>query len=75
MGFLEGSLLLTLEDAGSRMGRIGRAVSTRGDVVDVDQHLARLHAVTPDDVHRVLRRILDGPRSLVAVGPFDELPT
>ena len=74
LGFLEGSTLLSLEDPGSRMGRIGRSVSTRGSVPDVDEHLARLRAVTPDDVHRVARAVLGGPRSLVAVGPFDSLP-
>jgi predicted Zn-dependent peptidase len=74
LGYLEGSLLLSLEDAGSRMGRIGRSVSARGEVLEVDEHLDRLRAVTPDDVQRVARRVLAGPRSLVAVGPFDQLP-
>jgi len=75
LGYLEGSLLLAMEDTGSRMGRIGRGMSARGEVLDVDEHVARLRAVTPDDVARVLRRMLEGRRSLVAVGPFDELPT
>ncbi len=74
LGYLEGSMLLSLEDAGSRMGRIGRSVSTRGEVVDVDEHIARLRAVTPDDVRRVAAAVLGGPRSLVAVGPVDDLP-
>ena len=74
LGYLEGSTLLSLEDAGSRMGRIGRSVSTRGSVQHVDEQLARLRAVTPDDVHRVARAVLGGRRSLVAVGPFDDLP-
>jgi predicted Zn-dependent peptidase len=43
-------------------------------VQDVEEHLARLRAVTPEDVHRVAKDVLGGPRSLVAVGPFDELP-
>jgi predicted Zn-dependent peptidase len=73
-GFLEGSLLLSLEDAGSRLGRIGRGLLARGVVEPVDEHLERLRAVTPDDVHRVLAEVLAGPRSLAAVGPFDELP-
>jgi predicted Zn-dependent peptidase len=74
LGFLEGSLELSQEDSGSRMARLGRDESARGEVVTLEEHLARLRAVTVDDVARVLRRILDGPRSLVAVGPFDELP-
>jgi predicted Zn-dependent peptidase len=74
LGYLEGSLLLSLEDAGARMGRVGRAMSARGEVVDIDEHLERLRAVTVDDVHRVARRVLGTPRATVAVGPFDELP-
>ncbi|MGH9135697.1 MAG: M16 family metallopeptidase, partial [Acidimicrobiales bacterium] len=74
LGFLEGSLLLALEDTASRMARLGRSESSRGEVVAVDEHIARLRAVTPDDVERVLRRVLGGPRSLAAVGPFDDLP-
>jgi predicted Zn-dependent peptidase len=72
LGSLEGSLLLSLEDPGSRMGRIGRAVSVRGEVLAVEEQVERLRAVTPDDVHRVARSVLSGQRSLVAVGPFDE---
>jgi predicted Zn-dependent peptidase len=75
MGYLEGSLELAQEDSGSRMARIGRSESARGSVLTLDEHLAKLRAVTVDDVHRVLRRVLDAPRSLVAVGPFDELPS
>jgi predicted Zn-dependent peptidase len=74
IGYLEGSLLLSLEDPGSRMGRIGRSVSIRGEVQSVEEHVARLRGVTRDDVHRVARNVLAGPRSLVAVGPFDALP-
>jgi predicted Zn-dependent peptidase len=74
IGYLEGSTLLSLEDPGSRMGRIGRAVSTRGEVHDIEEQLTKLRAVTPDDVNRVVKDVLGGPRSLVAVGPFDVLP-
>ena len=73
-GYLEGSTLLSLEDPGSRMGRIGRAVSMRGEVHDIGEQVAKLRAVTPDDVNRVAKDVLGAPRSLVAVGPFDDLP-
>jgi predicted Zn-dependent peptidase len=71
---LEGSLELSQEDSGSRMARIGRSEQARGEVLTLDEQLARLRAVSRDDVHRALRRVLGGPRSTVAVGPFDELP-
>jgi predicted Zn-dependent peptidase len=74
LGFLEGSLELAQEDTGSRMARIGRSEQVRAEVLTLDEHLAKLRAVTPDDVARVLRRVLGGHRTLVAVGPFDDLP-
>jgi predicted Zn-dependent peptidase len=71
VGFLEGSFLLGLEDSGSRMARIGRSEVSKGEIVPVDEHLARLRAVTRGDVARVLERVLAGPRTLAALGPFD----
>jgi len=74
-GYLEGSMLLGLEDSGSRMGRLGRDLMQRDQITPIDEHVVRLRAVTVDDVSRVLHRVLDTPRSLAAVGPFnaDEL--
>lgn len=71
-GYLEGSMVLGLEDSGSRMGRLGSSETVRGFVTSVDEHLARIAAVTLDDVHAVARRVLGGSRALAAVGPFDE---
>jgi predicted Zn-dependent peptidase len=70
LGYLEGSLLLGLEDSASRMMRLGVAEITRGEVPTVDEHVARLRAVTPDDVHRVVRRVLEAPRAMAVVGPL-----
>ena len=36
----------------------------------IDEHVARIRAVTVADVARVLHRVLEGPRALAAVGPF-----
>ena len=70
-GYLEGSMLLGLEDSGGRMGRLGRSLMQRDRITTIEEHLARLRAVTTDDVARVLRRVLDSPRTLAAVGPFN----
>lgn len=70
-GYLEGSLLLGLEDSGSRMARLAHGEQVRGEVVPVDEHVARLRSVTRDDVSRVLHRVFDGPRTLAVVGPFE----
>jgi predicted Zn-dependent peptidase len=72
LGYLEGSFLLGLEDSGSRMARIGRSEVSKGEIVAVDEHLARLRALTTADIDRVLERVLAGPRTLAALGPFNE---
>ncbi|MCB9372073.1 MAG: insulinase family protein [Microthrixaceae bacterium] len=71
-GYLEGSLVLGLEDSSSRMGRIGSNVCTRGKVIPIEEHLDRIRAVTHDDVARVLGRVFGGERTLAAVGPVDD---
>jgi len=70
LGYLEGSMLLGLEDSGSRMARLGSGLTARDDVISVDEHVRRIRAVTPADVHRVLHRVFDGPRAVAAVGPL-----
>ena len=52
LGYLEGSMLLGLEDSGARMARLGPSELIRGFVTPVDEHVARIRAVTPDDVPR-----------------------
>lgn len=70
-GNVRGSMALALEDASSRMVRLGRRELTGGDHLSVDEHLARVEAVTTDSVVEVARAVLDGPRVIGAVGPFD----
>ena len=70
-GYLEGSLLLGLEDSGGRMGRLGRSLMQHDRTTTIDEHVAGIRAVTADDVRRVLRKVFAGPRALAAVGPFD----
>jgi len=71
-GYLEGATLLGLEDSGSRMARLGSSLTSRGLITAVDENLARMRAVTRDDVARVLQRVLAAPSVLSVVGPFDE---
>jgi predicted Zn-dependent peptidase len=71
-GYVIGSFLLNLEDSGSRMGRLGRSELTLAERLTVDEQVERVRAATVDDVNRVMAKVLRGPRSLAAVGPFDE---
>jgi len=70
LGYLEGSLVLGLEDSGSRMSRLGGSLTVRGHVRTIDEQLARYHAVALDDVQQVAQRVLAGPRTLAVVGPI-----
>jgi predicted Zn-dependent peptidase len=70
-GYIEGSTVLGLEDSGSRMARLGRSLMARGEVVPVDEQLARIHAVTADDVAAVASRVFGSPRALAVVGHVD----
>jgi predicted Zn-dependent peptidase len=71
-GYLEGSMLLGLEDSGSRMARVGRSLMARDEVVPVDEQLARVAAVTAEDVAAVAARVYGSPRALAVVGHIDE---
>ena len=54
------------------MARLGAGMTTRGEVIPVEEHLARTAAVTRDDVHAVLHEVLATPGVLSVVGPFEE---
>jgi predicted Zn-dependent peptidase len=71
-GALKGGTVLSLEDTGSRMTRLGKQVATGTPIVTVDEALERIAAVDVDDVRRVATRVLGQPRDLAVVGPFAE---
>jgi predicted Zn-dependent peptidase len=62
-----------LEDSSSRMSRIGKAEVVPGGVLSIDESLARIDAVTLDDVHAVARDILDAETTLAVLGPAKAL--
>jgi predicted Zn-dependent peptidase len=71
-GMLKGSLVLGLEDTGSRMSRLGKGELLYGDVLTVDQVLAKVDAVSPDDVRAVAAEVLANPLSLAVIGAFED---
>lgn len=70
-GNVRGSLALSIEDANSRMLRLGRQEVTGGDHLSVGERIEKIQEVTGDDVRQVADEILSGPKVLAAVGPFD----
>jgi predicted Zn-dependent peptidase len=71
-GQMRGGLVLGLEDTGSRMSRLGKAELVYGELLTVEEVLARIDAVTLDDVHAVAADLFDSSASLAVVGPYDE---
>jgi predicted Zn-dependent peptidase len=71
-GQLRGSLVLGLEDTGSRMSRIGKAELVYGELLSVDSIIERINGVTLDEVSAVAADILTATPTLAVVGPFDE---
>jgi predicted Zn-dependent peptidase len=70
-GNLRGSMVLGLEDTGSRMTRLGKAELVHGDLLTTGQVLDAIEAVTPDDVRAVARDVLNRPLTLGVIGPVD----
>ena len=71
-GMLKGSLVLGMEDTGSRMSQLGKGELLYGDLLSVDELLAKVDAVTVDQVHAVAAELLSQPLSLAVVGPFSD---
>ncbi|EOM77072.1 insulinase family protein [Rhodococcus rhodnii] len=69
-GSLRGNLVLGLEDSASRMNRIGRHELVYGTHTTVDDTLAAIDRVTPEDVRDVARSLLRRPYGAVVVGPY-----
>jgi predicted Zn-dependent peptidase len=72
IGQMRGSLVLGMEDTGSRMTRLGKAELVYGEYQSVDDVLARMEAVTAEQVRDLAAELSSRPRSLAVVGPFDD---
>ncbi|NBM17834.1 pitrilysin family protein [Streptomyces sp. GC420] len=72
VGQLSGSTVLGLEDTGALMNRIGKSELCWGSQMSVDEMLARIAAVTPDDVRAVARDVLGRRPSLSVIGPLKD---
>jgi len=72
IGQLCGGLVLGMEDTGSRMSRLGKAELVHGELLDIDESLARVRAVTAQQVQALAGELAAAPRSVVRVGPFGD---
>ncbi len=69
-GHLRAETLLSLEDSGARMSRIGASLLLHDRVLEVDEVLAKVDAVTTDEVAAVAGALAAETRALSVVGPF-----
>ncbi|MDY6794212.1 MAG: pitrilysin family protein [Actinomycetota bacterium] len=72
-GHIKGNLVLSLEESGSRMTRLGKSEICKSEILSIDQLLRRVDNVSCEDVQELARKIF-GPRKLVVtvIGPFGD---
>jgi predicted Zn-dependent peptidase len=68
-GQLRGGLVLGLEDSGARMSRLGKSELIDDELLSIDEVIARIDAVTIDDVRILAAELFAQPEILVVVGP------
>jgi predicted Zn-dependent peptidase len=68
-GQMRGGLVLSLEDTGSRMTRLGEVELFQDRLLSLDEVLARLDAVTLDDTNSLAADLFSRPETLAVVGP------
>lgn len=69
-GAVRGALVLSQEDSGSRMNRIGKSELVYGEVMSFDEILKRVTAVTHDEIREIASELLNVSPTLAVVGPF-----
>ena len=69
-GSLRGGLVLGLEDSGSRMNRIGRSELSYGNHRSVSETLARIDAVSTEEVSAIAASLLARPYAAALAGPY-----
>lgn len=69
-GHVKGSMVLSLEDPGGRMSRLGKSEIAHGEILSVSESLKRIERVSLDDARRVAERVLSQPMTLTVLGPF-----
>jgi len=71
---MRASMLMTLESPVSRAGQLARQILIHGRILDLDEIVARIDAVTGDDIAALAAGMIASPATLAAVGPIAPLP-
>ncbi len=68
-GQIRGGMVLGLEDSGSRMSRLGKAELVYDELLSLEEIIARLEAVTAEQVRELAAELFTGPEILAIVAP------
>lgn len=71
-GAVKGSLVLSQEDTGSRMSRIGKSELVHGAIQGFDEILAEISKVSSSDIRELASEFLTKSPTLAIVGPFNK---
>ena len=71
---VKASLLMSLESTGSRCEQLARQLQVFSRVVPIEETVAKINAVTTDDICRAATRLFRGAPTLAAVGPAERVP-
>jgi predicted Zn-dependent peptidase len=72
-GHIKGNLVLSLEDSGSRMTRLGKAEVCSAELLSLDELLERIEGVSLEDVSQLTRELFGHKKLVVtAIGPFGD---
>ena len=69
-GQVRGSTVLGQEDTGARMTRIARSELHDEPLLSIDQLLAKVNAVTQEEINEVATDLFSEPLRLAVIGPF-----
>jgi predicted Zn-dependent peptidase len=71
-GHMKGALVLSMEDTGGRMTRIGKSELGHGEILSIDEIIERIDSVTQEAAREIAADVLSRPRSVAVIGPFDK---
>ncbi|MFZ8871925.1 MAG: M16 family metallopeptidase, partial [Candidatus Nanopelagicaceae bacterium] len=69
-GAVRGTLVLSQEDTGSRMSRIGKSELVHGEILGFDEILSEISSVSTSDIRKLAGETLSMSPSLAVVGPY-----
>jgi predicted Zn-dependent peptidase len=72
---VKANLLMSLESTGSRCEQLARQMQVFGRLIPTAETVAKLTAVTIDDVQRAAARIFRAAPTLASLGPAENIPT